>query len=607
MECNFSAKMKPAKHKLSIIGVVFLLLIISGFIFQKPANGVITQLPEIPGYYVAADDAGAWPDILHCLGLQAQMRKAAQVLIFPEGYAGEIQTTKLEDSRIIILTGGSTAAGTLGIKSSKEKVLVRRVHDKRRPKLEMAWKEPINVPVFSMPPQADVLMREMNHGAPLMAVLKVGRASILWLATPPGREGYERYPYLLQTLLNMGLNPLFQSRRLWAFFDPGYPHNQDYRELAREWRQMGLCAVHVGAWYYFEADSHLDSRLRDLISACHHEGIKVYAWLELPHVSVSFWRKNPRWREQTASGRDAAVDWRLLMNLVNPDCCQAVAKGIGNMVRRFDWDGVNLGELYFDGPEGVRNLSDFTPLNQDVREEVRKMHGFDPLELFQRKKYDPVKMKVFLDYRVDLAARLQEFWVEELEAMQKEKPGLDLVLTYVDDRFDTTMRDAIGADAARSIKGTEHHNLTFIVEDPYTLWHLGPKRYREIADRYKPLTSEWERLGVDINIVEREKGFPTRKQVGVELAQLIHTAAESFPHVMYYYTGSIDPFDAPLLPFASAVVTQVETNQEAMIVDSPYGVWVRWPGEIALDNNTWYLRDDPWVWVPAGRHVLRPR
>src|ERR1035437_6618050 len=34
--------------------------------------------------------------------------------------------------------------------------------------------------------------------------------------------------------------------------------------------------------------------------------------------------------------------------------------------------------------------------------------------------------------------------------MRAEKPNLDLVLTHVDDRFDNTMHDAIGADAARA-------------------------------------------------------------------------------------------------------------------------------------------------------------
>lgn len=594
------------KNRFHFAGRVFLWLIVLFFIPYPPVHGTTGKTPEIPGYYIVSHQTGPWPDILHCLGLQAQTMEHARILIFPEGYPEQLPLDVLSRNRILVLTGNSVMAKAFRIQKTSRHVLIRHVRDTRRPGLKITWGEPVKVPVFKMPPQAHVLMWESKHKVPLMAVLQVGPASVLWLAASPGTEGYERYPYLLQTFLDMGLNPLFQSRRLWAFFDPAFQRDRDYQELVHEWRQAGLAAVHVGAWDYFDVNPEEDKRLVRLMKACHDEGIQVYAWLELPHVSEVFWEKHPRWREKTARGKDAEVGWRFLMNLANPDCRKAVVKGICDMVKRFDWDGVNLGELYFDGPEGLRNLAEFTPLNDDVRREVMKLHGFDPAELFRGSKSDPRNMRIFLDYRVDLAARLQEFWIAELEKMRTEKPNLDLVLTYVDDRFDTTMRDAIGADAARSIKCIEHHNLTFIVEDPYTLWHLGPKRYRELALRYQPLTARWERMGVDINIVERAKVFPTAMQTGVELAQLIHTAAESFPRVMYYYTGSIDSFDAQLLPFASAVVTCVDVQGDTLVVDSPYGVEVRWSGPLILDGSSWTHREKGWVWVPPGQHVLCP-
>ena len=54
---------------------------------------------------------------------------------------------------------------------------------------------------------------------------------------------------------------------------------------------------------------------------------------------------------------------------------------------------------------------------------------------------------------------------------------LDLVLTHVDDRFDTGMRDAIGADAARVLPLLDTRSFTFLIEDPATVWHLGAQRY----------------------------------------------------------------------------------------------------------------------------------
>jgi len=169
------------------------------------------------------------------------------------------------------------------------------------------------------------------------------------------------------------------------------------------------------------------------------------------------------------------------------------------------------------------------------------------------------------------------------------------------------MRDAVGADAARLLKLLDRHELTFVIEDPATVWHLGPKRYATIAEQYRPLTPRQDRLGVDINVVERgQVTWPTRQQTGVELVQLIHVAAESFRTVMFYYTGSISAVDAPLLPFASAVVSRSEPAGDGLLVDSPYGVGVRFAGPVTLDGEPWPVRDAMRVWLPPGRHLVRP-
>jgi len=275
------------------------------------------------------------------------------------------------------------------------------------------------------------------------------------------------------------------------------------------------------------------------------------------------------------------------------------------MMLRFDWDGVNLAEIYFDGIEGVKKVSEFTPMNQDVRREFERSHGFDPLSLFRGQR-DPKRLREFLDYRVDLIERLHAEWLDELAKIREERPGLDLVVTHVDDRFDTTMRDNIGADAARVLRLTDRYEATFIVEDPATLWGLGPARYAEIARRYAPLTKHPENLGVDINIVDRSKAYPTAKQVGAETLELFHTAAGAFSRVMFYYERSIDAADLPLLPAASAVVDRVERRGDALVISSPLGVGVRWEGAALVDGRPWPVRDRERVWLPPGEHTIAP-
>ena len=69
---------------------------------------------------------------------------------------------------------------------------------------------------------------------------------------------------------------------------------------------------------------------------------------ELPHVSEKFWDQHPEWREKTAVLQDAQLDWRKLMNLTNRAAFAEVSKGVRDLVMHFDWDGVNLAELYFE-------------------------------------------------------------------------------------------------------------------------------------------------------------------------------------------------------------------------------------------------------------------
>ena len=83
------------------------------------------------------------------------------------------------------------------------------------------------LPVFEVPALAQVFARERWTGAPLVAGLHRGTGAVLWIAAPPGERGYERFPYLLDALCDLGLTPPFRSSRLWAFFDSSYRSRVD--------------------------------------------------------------------------------------------------------------------------------------------------------------------------------------------------------------------------------------------------------------------------------------------------------------------------------------------------------------------------------------------
>lgn len=463
-----------------------------------------------------------------------------------------------------IVVGEGTA---LGFRPTARKVTVRSARDVIRPGLEIIWERAEEIPVYEAPASAQVFTRERWTGTPLVAGYRRGETLFLWTAVSPGPHGYERFPYLMQALTELGFRPPYRGNRLWAFFDSGYRARADFDYLAARWRQAGIAGLHVAAWHYFDGDAAKAAELERLIEACHRQRILVYAWLELPHVSERFWAEHPEWREKTALGEDAWLDWRKLMNLRHPECARAVADGVRAMMARFDWDGVNLAELYFESLEGTANAARFTPMNTLVREEFRRAKGWDPLEIFQRGR----PPREFLDWRAELAGRLQDEWLGVLRGIKQRKPHLELVWTHIDDRYDPRMRDLLGADTKRAIGVLEQNEATFLIEDPATAWSAGPRRYLEIAQKY----GTNPRLAIDINIVERYQDvYPTKQQTGVELFQLVHYAGQGFRRVAVYFENSILTPDYPLLSAATA--PPVRSGR----AERPYGVRFVGPAQV---------------------------
>ena len=561
----------------------------------------------LPYFSVLSDDAGSWPDILRSIGLEPQAASAAHIFVARAGTPASAEwNARVEQGSILILEGESSLAEMFGFRRGKESVRVTSLADIHRPNLPIIWEKGLELPVFEMPAEARVFARERWNGAPLMAGMRRGEGAVMWIVAPPGERGYERFPYLLEALCDLGMEPPFRSSRLWAFFDSSYRSRVDLDYFAARWRRSGIAALQVAAWHFYDADPEGDAYLRRLIEACHREGILVYAWLELPHVSEKFWVDHPEWREKTAILQDAQLDWRKLMNLTNRDCFQAVALGVKNLTRNFDWDGVNLAELYFESLEGMGNASRFTPMNDDVRRRFRQHAGFDPIELFSTRQ-DEASRRAFLEFRADLARSMQEEWLGELESVRKQKPQLDLVLTHVDDRFDTGMRDAIGADAAGVLPLLGTHSFTFLIEDPATVWNLGAQRYQAIAERYRALTAHSDKLAIDLNIVDRYQDvYPTKQQTGTELFQLVHQAAANFGRVALYFENSLLAPDLNLLPSAAAAVTRIDKVGSKSVVDSAAGFGLPWKGAAMVDGLPWPVIDDETLWLPAGTHSLEP-
>ncbi len=536
-----------------------------------------------PGdFVVQVSDPAAWRPVLSAIGVE------------PVG----------GDARVRIVVGDEPAALEAGVVRRDDTVRIASLVDSNDPRQSIYWKEPVDGARFDLPPGATVYTRDKRSGAPLVAALPSERPT-LWAAGPPGASGYEHFPFLLQALSERGLRAPFRGDRVWAFFDSSYRLRADPDYLARRWREAGIAALHVAAWHFYDGDAEKDAYLDRLLAACRRHGVLVYAWLEFPHVSEGFWERRPECREKTAVLQDAKLDWRKLINLANADCAADVAAGLRRLLTRFEWDGVNLAELYFESLHGPSNPARLTPLNDDVRREAAESLGFDPIELFEEDgahhwSRDTEAWIEFADYRAALVIRLHRKW---LSLIREVAPQADLVVTQIEDRFDDRMREYLGADAAALLALAEEYDFTLLIEDPATLWSLGPERYTQIAERYLPLTADPARLAIDINIVERyQQTYPTRKQVGVEFLQLLDRATRAFPRTAVYFESSIAKPDWPLMPAAVSGARLAEREGTTIVVeaDRPFGV--SWSGFARVNEEPWPVTDGETVWLPAGRH-----
>jgi len=497
---------------------------------------------------------------------------------------------------------------------------VSRLREQAYPSVAIGWAKPERVTTLAATKAATVLTVEEQTGGVLALLVPHGEGYAVVLARAlddEGGQGFMRYPFLPQALMRAGLRLPFSSPRLAAFFDYGYRDGADVDALAKRWRAAGISALHVGAWDFWDKGGDTDAYLRRLIGACHAQGLLVYAWLELPHVNLDFWDRHPKWREKTATGADAHLDWRYLMNLKDPDCWREVVAGLERLVARFDWDGVNLGEVYYDSPMGPSEPEQMTPFNALVRQEYLAKSGIDPVDFLKVDspsywRSHPAAWGAFVDYRVELERALNESLLAVLARVQKEsKPDLGLTVTYVDNLYDASMREAVGADVKGILPLLARYDFTLVIEDPMTTWHLGPERYSLLARRYAALTTRQDKLGIDINVVERSGAiYPTAKQTGGELAALFFHTGKSFATVMVYAEQSIDDQDLGFIANALAGEVTTETLPDGVALASPYPLRFEsglGGADFFVDGELWPCVDGGAVLLPAGSHRVAAR
>ena len=519
----------------------------------------------------------------------------------------------------LVTDGESPLSAALGVRLGPP-VEVEAVNSSVNADVPMEWKGGVSSPWVRSPSwRRTVYYSEKRRGLALAIGARRGRGRWLFFAPlydPVSGYGYSRFPGLPVILLSeFGARPPLARPRLEAYFEPGdRPDNTSLGALARQWHEQGITLIHAATWHYFN-DTPYD--YRTLITEAHRNGILVSAWFEWPEVGPGFWAGHPACREKTATLAEAHVDWRELVNLQDPSCWDTVVAATRPLLQDNDWDGVTVGELYFDGPIGPSHPEMFTPMNRRARREFRAEAGFDPLDLFRPSspRYwakDPGSMDRFYRYRKRVILGLFGRALRTLALLRKEgRRPWEMTAVLIDTGADPEMADHIGVDMTTHLAAARQFGASVQVEDPATMWSSSPGRYAGLGRRYRALLGG-EPYSIDINLVEapppRPADYCVSRPVGSETLGLLRQASRQTGRVCVYSESSVAPSDWALVPYALAGQARARLEGGSLIVESSNTVTaeVPWSGPSEVDGAAWPCADGPRVWLPAGRHTVSP-
>jgi uncharacterized protein YdaL len=509
-------------------------------------------------------------------------------------------------------------AEDFGITFSPTSLRVSRVIDRVFPEEPIAWNAAELLTKFETDDIDEVFCIDDATEAPLMIGKKWGSGKLIFIATrfdPYAQLGYSLYPYLLEhTRKYFGLASVIRREALEMYFDPGFRHNISIEQLVQQWVRQGIRRVHAAGWHKYPKYTYDYTRL---ISTAHANGILVYAWLEPPQVSQKFWLDHPEWREKNYKGEDVRSSWRYPVALTDDRCVTAMVEEYAAFLDGYDWDGVNIAELYFDAAKGFNDPQYFAPMHPTAKEQIRWLYGFSLSGIFDP--HSPVYWKsrpdirnMVVAYRV---ARIEEVYrrlLKRFADVSHRREGFETIVTAMDSYNSPELREYIGVDMTSILGLQREFGFVLQVEDPESRWSTDPMRYVTIGGQYKEWLGGASAPMLDLNIVNfRKPGavtpFPTMIQTGTECFQLVRAASLGAPRSTIYAESSVNPQDMIFLASAYAGNVRYRHTGDIYAVESPYSFTMKFPrtvSEIMLDGVSLSPFRDNHYMIPAGRHEV---
>lgn len=545
----------------------------------------------------------------------------------------------------ILLFGRSPLSEALGISYSGAPETVTQFVDFLNPRLPLTWGNGEDVVPFTTGASDSILAIDKETRHPLIMARSKGAGRILYVGTdyydhlsPYGTKGHPYLPYHVMDAFR--LKPRLAAGGIDAYFDPGnYDLSQVYVEdIVRLWADRGIGTVYAAAWHFWvdeNTGAEWNFGYQHFIDVCHQRGIKVYPWFAFPHVSQKFWFTKPECREQTAGNGTTYEFWRLNVNLQNQACLSSALDFMDSVVNGYDWDGINLTEIYYD--YGL-DVNFFTPMNTDFRNDYALISGLDPAAFFDPAsphyyQVDTLSWNQFLQYRTEVVTDLHKVFMDRLAANPKNA-GHEIILTAVDNLhynyYDvhlppgvTTFPDT-GVDLAAIMEATGDLDYTLQVEDPWPFWSSNPLRYTDFKKTYQEqfpaFKADQSRLFFDVNIVVNAHNpsagpqplydFPSELQTGMEFSLMLKDMLSGSGRLALFSEHSVEPVDLARLEWALAGdssitgdaagpvsftvkrTTKLKSNPTYYSVNLDGKVWPAWS---AVDGT---------VLLPVGSHQL---
>lgn len=524
----------------------------------------------------------------------------------------------VEEGGNLVTDTKSDLAKLFNLSFSKTQIRVNRIRDKFYSEEPIVWRYAELVNKIETDDKDETFCYDEFTHMPILIGRKISKGKLIYINSrfdPYTQEGYSLYPYLIEYVKRyFHLRPFVRRDNLEVYFDPGFRRTFSVENLVKQWVKEGIRVIHAAGWHEYPKYTYDYKRLIDL---AHANGILVYAWLEPPQVSQKFWNEHPEWREKNYLGQDVRPSWRYPVSLTDPKCVAAMNYEFKKFLESYDWDGVNLAELYFEAAEGFKNPNLFTPMHPSAKAEVMKKYGidlgkiFDPASTFYWKNNSFVQNSI-TEFRVNELNSVYETLLSTFQQIAQKKNGFEVIVTAMDSFGSPELREYIGVDMKSVIALQKKFNFTLQVEDPEHLWSTDPLRYINIGKYYASLLGGNAKLLLDLNILSFRKEnvitpFPTLIQTGTESYHLINAASIGAPRFTIYSESSVNPQDMSFFPYAASVNVNYRYLDNGYQFNSPTAFTIELPKEIKVLNIDGYpvapFRQNLFL-VPAGNHTV---